>query len=302
MKIGVVGAGSIGLYYGVKLAQAGYDVNFLLRGGFEEACRDGIHIQSPEGDVHLPHPQIFRDSASIGACDLVLVSLKATANSILGDVLPPLIHDETMVLTLQNGLGNEEYIASLVGAEHVLGGLCFVCLNRSTLARVIHIGHGKIALGEFAGLPQPRTYTVHEAFTKAGITTEVVQNLAEARWRKLVWNIPFNGLAVARGGIAVDRILADPVLYTECRALMLETITIANALGLPIEESYANRQIELTYPMGAYRPSTLIDFLAGYELEVEPIWGEPLRVAQALSLSTPHLSGLYSQLKNLPPR
>ncbi len=302
MKIGVVGAGSIGLYYGGRLAHAGYDVRFLLRGGFEEAHRAGIRIYSPDGDIHLQTPQVYQTSEEIGPCDLVIVSLKATSNSVLPTVLPPLLHAETLVLTLQNGLGNEEYIAALIGPERVLGGLCFVCLNRPTLASVVHIGHGKISLGEFNRPPQSRTHAIQEAFVKAGIKVNVAANLMEERWRKLVWNIPFNGLAVAKGGITVDQILGHPELQKECRSLMEETIATANTLGFPIDPSYADIQIEQTKSMGDYRPSTLIDFLAGSELEIEPIWGEPLRAAQKAGVSTPHLAALYQELKSLNPR
>lgn len=297
MKIGVVGAGSIGLYYGGLLARAGYDVHFLLRSGFDEACRDGIRIFSPEGDFHLPTPQIYREHTAIGPCDLIIVSLKATSNAALKEILPPLLHPETMVLTMQNGLGNEEYLASLVGAEHILGGLCFVCLNRPSPASVVHIGHGRISIGEFGRPPQPRTHALHSAFLQAGIHADLVENLAEERWRKLVWNVPFNGLAVARGGITVDQILVDPVLHAECLALMQEITATANALGFAIEPEYGDYQIERTRPMGAYRPSTLVDFLAGHELEIEPIWGEPLRIAQKVGVPTPHLTRLYEQLQ-----
>lgn len=296
MKIGVVGAGSIGLYYGGSLARAGYDVHFLMRGGFEEAQREGIRIFSPAGDFHLRAPRVYHESSAIGVCDLVIVSLKTTSNAALQDILPPLLHSETMILTLQNGLGNEEYLANLAGAERILGGLCFVCLNRKTLTSVIHIGHGRISLGEFGRSPQPRTHEIHASFIKAGIDADLVNNLTEERWRKLVWNVPFNGLSVAKGGVSVDQILATPQLLNECRALMQEIIVTAQALGLPIEEEYGDLQIERTRPMGAYRPSTLIDFLAGQELEIEPIWGEPLRAAQKAGIATPHLAHLYQEL------
>ena len=116
---------------------------------------------------------------------------------------------------------------------------------------------------------------------------------------QLVWNIPFNGLAVAEGGFTVDKILADRVLNARCRALMDETIAAATALDHPIEKQYADLQIERTYPMGAYQPSTLVDWLAGRELEIEAMWGEPLRRAKASGLSLPHLERLYERLKQL---
>jgi len=296
-KIAVVGAGSIGLYYGGKLAASGHDVRFLLRSGYEEARREGIRIHSPgTGDVHLAEPQVFRTTEEIGPVDLVLISVKVTANAALENLLPPLLGPETALLTLQNGLGNEEFLAGRFGGERVLGGLCFICLTRRSPAQVDHIGRGLLSIGEYERPAQPRTHALVDALTASGVSAQAVEHLAEERWRKLVWNIPFNGLAVAEGGLTVDRILADPALHDVTRALMHEVVDVANAHGHPVEKSYIDFQIDRTYPMGAYQPSTLIDWLAGNELEIEPIWGEPLRRAQAIGVATPHLASLYERL------
>jgi 2-dehydropantoate 2-reductase len=297
-SIAVVGSGSIGLYYGGKLAANGHDVRFLLRSGYEEAKRDGIRIFSPAGgNVHLPHPRVFRSPEEIGPVDLVIVAVKATANAALPALLPPLLHADTALLTLQNGIGGDEFLADHFGAARVMGGLCFVCLTRRTAASVDHVGRGTLSIGEFGRAALPRTREIVEAFSATGIHTRLVNDLANERWRKLAWNIPFNGLAVAAGGKTTAQILADPSLHAECRALMEEVIATANALGHEIEKEYADFHIERTYPMGPYKPSTLVDWLAGQELEIEPIWGEPLRQARAAGLPMPHLSRLYEILK-----
>lgn len=299
-KIAVVGSGSVGLYYGGRLAESGQDVSFLLRSGFDEAKREGLRIFSPKtGDVHLREPQVFRSTEEIGPVDLVIVALKATANDILPQVIPPLLHERTAVLTLQNGLGGDEVLAGMFGAERVLGGLCFVCLTRGSAASVNHVGVGAITIGEYGRAPLPRTHAVVEAFRAAGIKTLLVEDLAEARWRKLAWNIPFNGLSVAAGGLSTQQILDDPALAAECRAIMDEVIATANTLGYPIEKEYADFHMERTHAMGHYRPSTLIDWEAGQELEIEPIWGEPLRVAKAAGVEMPHLAGLYERLRGI---
>jgi 2-dehydropantoate 2-reductase len=299
-KVAVIGSGSVGLYYGGKLAANGVDVHFLLRSGFIEASQRGISIFSVNSeDVHLDRPKMFRDVREIGSSDVVVVALKTTSNSSLERLVPPLLHDGTILLTLQNGLGNEELLAALFGAERVLGGLCFVCLTRRTAASVDHFGHGMLSIGEYARSPLARTRALVEAFCKSGIDARLVDDLATERWRKLVWNIPFNGLAVVEGGLTVDKILRDSVLKARCRALMNETIIAATALGHPIEKQFADLQIERTYPMGAYQPSTLVDWLAGKELEIETMWGEPLRRANKIGLSLPHLQLLYERLKQL---
>ncbi len=298
-KIAIVGSGSIGLFYGSKLASAGCHVHFLMRSGFEAASRTGIHIHSGTGSVHIRHPRIANTPEEIGPCDGVIVAVKSTSNAALPDLLPPLLGEHTWTLTMQNGLGNEESLASLFGAGRIMGGLCFVCLTRRNPVEVDHVGHGTLSIGEFQGPPQDRTRRLAGTFLAAGVETHLAENLAAERWRKLVWNIPFNGLCtVERAG--VDRILNDPALLAECRSLMDEVRAIAAAEGHHIPPEYADYQIERTRPMGGYRPSTLVDAEAGLPLEVEPIWGEPLRRALLAGVETPRLAALQNTLKSLP--
>ena len=294
-KIAIVGSGSIGLFYGCKLALAGCHVHFLMRSGFETASKSGIRIHSETGSVHIANPRIAKSPAEIGPCDGVIVAVKATSNPALPDLLPPLLGDRTWILTLQNGLGNEEFCASHFGAGRILGGLCFVCLTRRNPVEVDYVGRGTLSVGEFQGPPQDRTRRLVEAFLAGGVEARLVQHLLEERWRKLVWNIPFNGLCtIERAG--VDRILGDPALLRECECLMDEVRAIAAADGHEIPPDYADRQIARTRPMGPYRPSTLVDADAGNPLEIEPIWGEPLRRARSLGVKTPHLASLYKKL------
>lgn len=297
-KIAIVGAGSIGLFYGSKLASAGAGVHFLMRSGYEPAMKSGIRVHSATGSLHLEHPLVAKTPGAIGPCDGVVVAVKATSNAALPELLPPLLGDRTWILTLQNGLGNEEFLASLYGAERIIGGLCFVCLTRRNPVEVDHLGHGTLSLGEFQRPPCGRTQELHGAFLASGVETHLVTELAAERWRKLVWNVPFNGLCTAER-TGVDKILNDPALLQECECLMDEIRAIAAAEGYGIPPEYAVFQIERTRSMGAYRPSTLIDAEAGRPLEIEPIWGEPLRRAHIAGIETPHLAALYEKLKSV---
>ena len=148
-SVAVVGAGAIGLYYGGRLAAEGGDVSFLLRSDYEALAGGGLKVESVHGDFALPKVRAFRSAAEIGPVDLVIVSWKTTANGFLREVLPPLLHEGTQVLTLQNGLGNCEAIAEVTGAQRVLGGLCFVCINRITPGLVRHSGGGRVSVGEW---------------------------------------------------------------------------------------------------------------------------------------------------------
>jgi 2-dehydropantoate 2-reductase len=134
-------------------------------------------------------------------------------------------------------------------------------------------------------------------FRASGVSCSVSDDIAEVLWRKLVWNIPFNGLAIAAGGKDVAQILNDGKLLSRAKKLMREVMAIARECGVAIEDGYADFQIERTKPMGDYKPSSLLDWQAGREVEVEPIWGEPLRRARELNIAAPELSRLYEELR-----
>jgi 2-dehydropantoate 2-reductase len=296
-RIAVVGSGAIGCYYGAKLAFSGRDVHFLMRGDVTEIRRSGIRIRGKGENLWLEKVHQYASTGEIGPSDLVLVTVKATSNRDLITLIPPLLHETTMLLTLQNGFGNEEFLAENFGAERVLGGLCFVCLNRVSRGVIDSYDPGHVAIGEYNGCPMPRTHEVGWEFKQCGVVCDVVENLALERWRKLVWNIPFNGLSIAAGGIDTAAILSDEHLRSECLALMDEVIVAAGKCGFPLPASAALEQVKRTEQMGAYKPSTLIDFQAGRPLEIEAIWGEPLRRAAAAGAFTPRLRDLYEKLK-----
>ncbi|HKS38117.1 MAG TPA: 2-dehydropantoate 2-reductase [Verrucomicrobiae bacterium] len=321
MKIGVIGCGALGSYYGSKLCRDGQDVRFLLRSDYEIVRRKGVRIRSPEGDFHV-NPACALQSEEIGVCDLVLIGLKTTANDQLSRLVPPLVGAKSAVMTLQNGLGNEELLAGLFGAERVLGGLCFVCLNRLEPGLIHHLAHGKIVMGEHQRWPEPRTHDIASLFRHAGVPCKVTDNLERAHWEKLVWNIPFNGLGVAAAAgydapiaqpstfnsqlavgpcLTTDRLLSDPRWENLVRELMLEVIAAANALGLKISEALAEKQISNTRAMGAYKASTLVDYERGQPLELESLFLEPLRQARRVGVATPRLEALCEVLKRLNP-
>jgi len=296
-RIAIVGSGAIGCYYGAKLAYFGRDVHFLMRGDVAEIRRFGIRIRGKGENLRVAKVNHHASTEELGPCDLVLVAVKATSNDDLPKLIPPLLHERTMLLTLQNGFGNEEFLAEKFGKERVLGGLCFVCLNRVSPGVIDLYDHGRVGIGEFKRYPQPRTHDVAWEFKRCGVVCNVVENLELERWRKLVWNVPFNGLSIAAGGIDTAVILSDDHLRSECLALMDEVILAANKSGFPLPAGEALAQVKHTESMGAYKPSTLVDFQAGRPLEIEAIWGEPLRRAEAVGAATPRLRELYATVK-----
>ena len=299
VRIAVVGSGAIGTYYGGKLAAGGADVHFLVRSDLSAVQRQGFRIRGPDEDLHLPRVNCYGTTREIGRCDFVLIAIKATANASLPDLIPPLVHDRTVLLTLQNGLGNEDFLVSHFGADRVLAGLCFICLRRPSPGVVERYDHGHISIGEFERKPRQRTRDIAAEFQRCGIQCSTVEDLTLERWRKLVWNIPFNGLSILAGGIDTAAMLADENLRLATVDLMEEVIAAANKCGFPLEDSAVQEQMKRTATMGHYKPSTLLDFEAGKELELEPIWGEPLRRALAAGARVPRLQLLYSLLRSV---
>jgi 2-dehydropantoate 2-reductase len=319
MKTAVVGCGAVGSYYGAKLSRAGHEVHFLLRSDYEVVRRQGVRVRSVAGDFAV-QPQCARTPGEIGVAELVLIGLKTTANHRFRALLPPLVGPRTALITLQNGLGNEAQLAALFGPEPVLGALCFVCLNRAQPGEIHHLAYGQIVLGEYQRPSGSRTHHLAVLLHQADLPCEVTDNLERARWEKLVWNVPFNGLGVAgvagydavRSGqvradfrpgpcLTTEVLLGEPRWEALLRELMSEIILTARSLGHDVSASLADVNLARTRSMGAYKASTLVDYERRQPLELESMFLEPLRQAQNAGVSTPRLAALCRVLERLDP-
>lgn len=297
MKIAIVGAGAVGSYYGARLANAGHEVHFLLRSDYEHVSKKGICIQSIHGDFELKSVLCAKRSSEIGEADLVIVAWKTTANGYAEGVISPLVGTETKLLTLQNGLGNAELLGDLFGREKVLGGLCFVCINRLDAGLISHTASGLIRLAWLSGGVDSYLENLVNLLKKAEIRCEAVDNLEKALWMKLVWNFPFNGLAIAEGGVDTHVLLHELNLEPLVRELMHEVITVGRALGHDISYDMIDQQVAITLPMGAYKPSSMIDFVAGKPVEYESIWQKPLEVAESIGVEVPQMRHLAARIR-----
>lgn len=307
MKIGVVGSGAIGGSFGTLLALDGHAVHFLIRSTHNLPLlqKSGWLLRLQNGQQLSLHPANFHTTpTSIGCCDVVMVCLKSTQNAVLPEILPPLIGPHTLLLTLQNGMGNVEFLAQFCPLPRILAGLCYIGANLVAPGQV-HLfspGKGWIIFCEATGKITTQTRAVASQFEKAGVRVTFQDSLDSALWHKLMWNIPFNGLTIAAGGIDTARLLACPGMIDEIYALLREVQSAAHHCGVTIAEEYLEKQITLTYSMGAYKPSSLTDYLAGKEVEINAIWAEPLRRGQAAGAHLPRLSLLLTLLRVLTER
>lgn len=291
--VAIVGAGAIGAWYGCLLQAAGIRVSVLARSDYDAVKSAGYRLIDASGDRHVVPHQVANDPHDIGPVDLVIVTLKTTANHALGGLIRPLVDHRTVILTLQNGIGNVEELGQHFAPESILGGLCFVCINRTSPGVIENYLPGRIVLGEPSGGVSSRLQSIVDLFTTAGVNASAANSLDEALWKKLCWNIPFNGLAIAAGGITTDKILANPSLTQFARALMDEIQAAAALKSIRISDPFLDSQFAVTTKMGAYRPSSLIDFIEARPVEVESIWGTPLRIMQSLNAPHSHLQSLY---------
>jgi 2-dehydropantoate 2-reductase len=298
MRIGVIGAGALGLYYGALLQRDGHEVHFLLRRDYQAIHRHGLQVTSPNGNFHLTHVNGHKDSKDIGIVDLVLIGLKAYANHQLVELVRPLAGPETVILTLQNGLGNEDVLATAFSNKQIVGGVAFLCCNRGEPGTVHHLDQGSIRIAEFSGGLSSRAKELATMFNHAGIPCEACPDLMKVRWEKLVWNIPFNGLC-ALTGLPTDQLLNCPETRQLIAEMMQEVIDAANRQNLSevVEgKPFVERMLRVTEAMGAYRPSMMIDRQHGAPLELDAIYRTPLERAAAAGIPMTRVAMLHALL------
>lgn len=302
--IAVIGAGAVGGYYGARLAQHGHDVRFLMRKDLAAVREHGLRVFSKDGDFHLPAVSVFASPAEIGPVDWVICSLKATAIEDAQRLVSPCIDPQTRIVALMNGLGIEERFASWVDPARVFGGMAFVCINRGEPGVIHHLDYGRVSIGHFRDDPS-ETSRLRDLLESGAIEVAVAPNLRYARWEKLCWNVPFNGLSVAGGGIGTQAIVGDSELRSTAERAMHEVIAVANAdlaaLGSAARLDAAEvvtRMFALTGTMGDYRTSMVIDYVLGRELEVEAILGNPVRRARELAIEAPTMAALYALVRH----
>ncbi|MEN9403172.1 MAG: 2-dehydropantoate 2-reductase [Verrucomicrobiota bacterium] len=292
-RIAIIGAGALGCYYGARLVTAGEDVHFLARSGRAALMVKGLKVKTPTEKISVRKIQVYGSAHEIGPCDLVIIATKATANEALKTILPPLLKPDTAVLTLQNGLGVEEPVADIVGPARVLGAICYIGCMRTAPGVVDCSFPGLMTIGKFGKPAGERTQMIASLWRRAGVKCTAQDNLELQRWHKLVWNVPFNGLSIVSGGITTDVIIADEGLRLMARRLMEEVVEAAAKFGHVISRSFVDLQFERTAKMGGYRPSSLIDFEEGRDMEIEEIWGEPVRRAKQVGATVPRMEMLY---------
>ena len=295
LRYAIIGTGAIGGFYGAKLARAGHDVHFLLHSDYEHVCKHGLRVSSCDGDFVLPKVNGYAKADEMGKADVVLVGLKSTNEHLLRGLLPPLLHDHTLVVLIQNGIGLEADVQSWFPNVALAAGLAFICSSKTEPGHIRHQCYGSINIGNFSCLDRILIDRLLSDFVGAGIDAHEVE-YDEARWKKAVWNMPFNGMTVVLK-TQTNCLLDDSATRQLIYEMMMEVIGAANALGVNgLDECFARRMIEMTDEMVPYSPSMRLDYDFGRPMEIHYIYTRAIAAARSVGFAMPRLEMLEREL------
>lgn len=295
MNYAIIGAGAIGAFYGAKLAKSGREVHFLFHSDYQEVKENGLNVKSVDGDFHLPKINAYDNVEKMPKCDIILVCLKTTANALLEKLLPPILKENSCVILIQNGLGIEKSVAEKFPNITVGGGLAFICSHKIGAGKVHHLDYGKITIGGLCGEKEVLQQICAD-FQNAGVEGEFAPDLNLARWKKLVWNVPFNGMSVVLKA-TTEEMMKNPSTRALIRDLMLEVRRGAAACGAEIPEKFIDEMMIYTDNMRPYLPSMRLDFDFKREMEIGAIYRNTISAAKENGVNLPKIEMLCQQLE-----
>ncbi|MDR7462842.1 MAG: 2-dehydropantoate 2-reductase [Armatimonadota bacterium] len=298
VRVAVLGAGGVGGYFGGRLARAGAEVCWVARGVHLEAIRrEGLKVRSPAGDFCVRGPATD-DPADVGPCDYVLFCVKSYDTESAARLLPPLLHEQTAVLTLQNGVDNPDRIASVVGWRHVMAGAAFVFATVRAPGEVAHTGGpGRVVFGEMDGARSPRGERLLQWFRQAQVPAELVPDIRRVLWDKFAFICAQAGLTAATR-LPVGELRDVRETLDLFRRVVEEVCAVAAAEGVPLPPETADRHLEFARRLEPQSTSSLHhDLVHGRRMELEALHGTVVRLARQHGLPAPVCETLYALLK-----
>lgn len=280
LSYAIVGTGGIGGYYGGCLAKAGQSVHFLFNSDYEFVKQHGLQVDSVNGDFHLLQINAYNSSKEMPKCDVVLVCLKTTKNHLIREILRPILHEKSVVVLIQNGLGIEQALSKEIPNTSIVGATAFICTTKIGPGHIHHAEYGTITLAKYCGNCDDVIQQIANNFIAAGIGVNVFDDLNSVRWKKLVWNIPYNGLTVVLNA-ATDELTYNPKTRKLVIDLMTEVVEAGRVCGAKISDLFISKMIEMTEKMTPYSPSMKVDFDSHREMEIQAMYTNPIEIARA---------------------
>lgn len=295
MKIAVVGAGGVGGYFGGRLAQAGVDTTFIARGATLEALRTrGLRVDSTHGDFVLEQVQATDDPATVGPVDVILMAVKAWQVADAAQKLAPMIGAETMVVPLENGIDTPDVLETIIGREHVAGGLCAIVSFIVAPGHIRHAAYDPLVMfGELDNRRSERVERLRQAFANANVAVQVPENIQHSMWTKFLFIAPFSGIgAITRVPVGTWR--AMPEVRAIADEALRELAAVASARGVDLGADAVAKTWERYDAMAP--PSTASmqrDILEGRPSELDAQLGAIVRLARETGVAAPVTSFLY---------
>lgn len=298
MKYAVIGTGAIGGFYGGRLMRAGNEVNFLLHTDYEYVRENGLQIDSCDGSFHLDHVKAFRKTADMPEVDVILVCLKSTREHLLKEMLPPIIKNNPLVVLIQNGIGLEDDLHAIFPELQIAAGLAFICSGKVGPGHIDHQCYGSINIGNYSCHDDALMNQFIRDLKAAEIEVNTVEYL-EARWKKAVWNMPFNGMTVALDTMT-NKLLENPSTRQLIRDQMMEVVGAAKALGVNgVDEAFVEKMIQMTDAMTPYKPSMKLDFDNHRPMEIDYLYSKGIQQAANAGYHMHKLEMLEQELRFL---
>jgi len=301
MKILIMGAGAVGAYYGAQLQRAGEEVVFCARGDNLRALREnGLQIKSFKGDLQLK-VHATSDPKEFAPYELILFAVKSYDTEPAARQLEGCLTRGGVLMTIQNGVENEEVLCRFFPREVVMGGNSRVGAELFAPGKVLHTALGEIEFGELDGRITPRAEKIAEIFRHAGILGELTTDLLTIRWYKLMGNNSTNSVS-ALSHTTLGQMIEDSDGFNLVRTLMLETLAVGRAEGAKVSDDRVDTQLAMirkSLNAAAIKTSTLQDLEKGKPLEYEAISGAVLRAARRHDMKVPATETLYTLLKLL---
>jgi 2-dehydropantoate 2-reductase len=288
MRIAVMGSGGVGGYFGARLVEGGHEVAFIARGRHLEALRArGLRVESPRGDVHLPRVRATDDPGSLDPVDLVLFGVKLWDTAASAELVKPLVTDGTAVVSFQNGVVKDDVLRSVLGTEHVLGGVCYIA---ATIAAPGVINHAntlqKLVFGEYDGVVSARVQAFHDACVDAKIDVEISDRIEQTIWEKFVFLVGLSATTSA-ARTPIGPIRSHPRSRAFLRDVMDEVVQVARAQGVPLPADYADDRLLFIDGVAETMTSSMHhDLERGNRLELDWLSGDVVARGTALGVPT----------------
>ncbi|MFC1770951.1 ketopantoate reductase family protein [Candidatus Margulisiibacteriota bacterium] len=297
LKVLVLGSGAIGSLYGGKLQKAGAEVALICRSDFATVKNKGIFIKSPGGDWRFnPDEVISAAKEYSGNPDYILITTKVLPKINVTELIRLAVRPGTSLILLQNGIDIEKGLQKKFPGNEIISGLAFVCATRIKPGLVNHQEYGKLVFGLYPKGNSPKVQTLCRLFEEAGVPCKEDKNIIWSRWKKLIWNVPFNSISVLAGGLTTAQMLKNEQTKDLVNKIMQEVYLLAEKTGNKLKPDVIQSNIDATLRMPPYKTSMLVDFENNREMEVEAIVGNVVRIAKELNFPVPHIETLYALL------